>query len=106
MPNKGALAVPLSILAIARIWIACLILVGSTAACSTNTPTPVVTILPRFASVDSGGQVSFTVSVSNGPSATCTATGGTLAQTGGSLVYTAPVASARFDIRCESGGQS
>jgi hypothetical protein len=89
-----------------RIGIACVILAALTAACSSTTPTPVVTIAPRFANVDSGGQVSFTVSVSNGPAATCMATGGTLAQTGSSLVYTAPVASARFDIRCESAGQS
>ena len=91
---------------IARIRIACLLLAGSTAACSSTAPTPLVTIVPTSASVDSGGQVSFTISVSNGQAAACTATGGMLAQTGGSLVFTAPVASARFDIRCASGSQS
>jgi hypothetical protein len=50
--------------------------------------------------------VAFTVTVTSGPAATCTATGGTVALSGTTLTYTAPVASAQFEIRCQSGAQS
>jgi hypothetical protein len=71
-------------------------------ACGPSGPTP-ISISPGSLSLNAGQQAPLTVSA-GGPAA-CTASGGVLVQAGNSLTYTAPPASAFFEIRCERAGQ-
>ena len=74
--------------------------------CSAGPGPTVITIAPDTVSLDSGAQTTLTVTVTGNRQVTCTATGGTLVQNGQTLTYTAPVASAEFEIRCASGADS
>ncbi len=79
-------------------------LVAAGLSCASKpSPTPTtLTIVPSAASLNAGEKTIYTVTVTNGPAATCAATSGTVVLASNQLTYTAPAASAQFTITCSS----